>query len=189
MAIYRWRHQSTEKVIEATKNHNPQVGDTWIAYESTIPTSKKKYWIFDIIDANTHFLLASRLSANRKIEDIRFLIESAMQKAHKIPKFIITRTPSKYLKAVEEILGLDFDRVNIRRPSQGYYTKFSLYWHHIIRGRASMMSRLKSLRTVQITFKGWAMDYNYYSPQRALQDRTPADAAQVGYRYKVDIRQ
>jgi transposase-like protein len=184
--IYRWIHQSTEKVMEATKDHNPQVGNTWIAYESAIPTRLKKYLIFDIIDTDTHFLLASRLSTNRKIEDIRFLIESAMQKAHKMPEVILTRAPSKYLKAVEEVLGLDFKRVDIKRPNKGYYTKFSVYWRRIMKGRGSMIRRLKSLSAVQLTFKGWMADYNYYSPQKALLDRTPADVAKVGYRYKVD---
>jgi transposase-like protein len=175
--IYRWVHQSTEKVLEATKAHHPQVCNTWIAYESLIQIGFKKYWISDLIDLESHFLLASRLSNNRKIEDIRILIESAMQKAHKIPEKIITRNTSRYLKAIEQILGLDFDRVQIIRPGEGHSMKFSVYWHSILKGRSRITHSLKSLELVHLTLKGWMINYNYYSPQRSLKDRTPADVA------------
>lgn len=182
--IYRWVHQTTEKLLESTKDHHPQVGNNWVAYESTIPISFKKYWVSDLVDTDTHFLLASRLSTNRKIEDIRILIESSIQKAHKIPEKIITRNPSKYLKAIEQVIGLDFNRVQILRPDKGYEMKFSVYWYHILKGRNNITRSLKSLEIAQLTLKGWVMDYNYYSPQRSLQDKTPAEVAEVGYRLK-----
>jgi transposase-like protein len=184
--IYRWVHQTTQKLLERTKDHHPQVGNNWVGYESTIPISFKKYWICDLIDTDTHFLLASRLSTNRKIEDIRILIESSMQKAHKIPEKIITRNPSKYLKAIEQVMGLDSKRVQILRPDKGYEMKFSVYWHHILKGRNSITRSLKSLEIAQLTLKGWEMDYNYYSPQRSLQEKTPAEVAKIGYRLEAN---
>jgi transposase-like protein len=182
--VYRWVHQSTEKVLEATKDHNPQVSNTWIAYESRMQIGFKQYWVSDLVDLETHFLLASRLSNNRKIEDIIILIESAMQKAHKIPEKIITRNSTKYLKAIEQILGLDFDRVQIIRPGKGHEMKFSVYWHNILKGRNRITHNLKSLKLVHLTLKGWTINYNYYSPQRSLKDRTPADVAG----WKIEMR-
>ena len=182
--VYRWVHRSTEKVLEATKDHHPQVSHTWIAYESSILIGTKKYWIFDLIDADTHFLLASRLSTNRKIEDVRILIESAMQKAHKIPGEIITRNISRYLKAIEQIMGLDSDKVQITQPGKGHGIKFAVYWHNILKGRSRITHSLKSLELVHLTLQGWILNYNYYSPQRSLRDKTPANVAG----WKIEMR-
>ena len=164
--VYRWVRQSTEKVMEATRDHHPQVGNTWISYESVILIGSKNFWLSDLIDADTHFLLASRLSIHRKIEDTRILIESAMQKAHKIPEKIVTRNTSRYSKAIEQILGLDFNRVHIVSPVKGHEMKFSVYWHNILKGRKRITRNLKSLALVNLTLQGW-INYNYYSPQNA----------------------
>ncbi|MDD5701019.1 MAG: DDE-type integrase/transposase/recombinase [Dehalococcoidales bacterium] len=175
--VYRWVRQSTEKVLEATRDHHPRVGNDWIAYESAILIGLKNYWVSDLIDADSHFLLASRLSANRKVEDARILIESAMQKAHRIPDKIITRNASRYLKAIEQVMGLDFERVKIMRPDKGYEIKFLVYWHNILKGRKRITRNLKSLALVNLTLQGWIIDYNYYSPQRSLSDKSPAGSA------------
>lgn len=175
--VYRWIHQSTKNVLEATKDHHPQVTNTWIAYESTILIGLKKYQVSDLIDSSTHFLLASRLSNNRKIEDIRLLIESAMQRANKIPAEIITRNASRYQKAIEQIMGIDYKQSLIKKPGKGYEVKFSAFWHNNLKGRSRIMHNLKSLDIVQLTLLGWIINYNYYSPQRSLQDRTPANVA------------
>jgi transposase-like protein len=175
--VYRWVHQSTKKILEVTKDHHPQVGDTWIAYESTILIGFNKYWISDLIDEGTHFLLASRLSPNRKIEDIRTVIESAMQKAHKIPEKLITRNASRYSKAIEQVMGLDFGKVKIVPPDKGHGMKFSVYWHHILKGRSRILYSLKSLEIAQLTIQGWMINYNYFMLQRPLKDRTPANVA------------
>jgi transposase-like protein len=175
--VYRWVHQSTKNVLEATKDHNPQVTKTWIAYESTILIGLKKYRVSDLIDSSTHFLLASRLSNNSKIEDIRLLIESAMQRAQKIPDEIITRNASRYQKAIEQIMGLDWKKVRIKKSDKDDEIKFSVYWHNILKGRSHILHNLKSLNMVQLTLLGWIINYNYYSPQRSLKDRTPANAA------------
>lgn len=174
--VYRWVRQSTEKVMEATRDHHPQVGNTWISYESVILIGSKNFWLSDLIDADTHFLLASRLSIHRKIEDTRILIESAMQKAHKIPEKIVTRNTSRYSKAIEQILGLDFNRVHIVSPVKGHEMKFSVYWHNILKGRSRITHNMKSLELAHLTLQGWMLNYNYYSRQRSLRDRTPANA-------------
>jgi transposase-like protein len=175
--IYRWIHQSTERVYEATRDHHPQVSNNWIAYESRILIGLKKYWVSDLIDVDTHFLLASRLSISRRIDDIRILIESAMQRAHKIPVKIITRNTSRFLKATEQIMGLDCEKVQIFHPDKNQEMKFSVYWHNILKGRSRITHTLKSLELVNLTLKGWMIDYNYYSNQKSLQSKSPAKAA------------
>jgi transposase-like protein len=112
--IYRWVHQSTEEVLEATKVRLPRVSKIWIAYETPILIGFKKYYPSDNIDERTHFLLASGLSANRNIEDTRVLIESAIQRAHIIPEKIITRNTLRYSKTIEQVTGLDSEEVQIK---------------------------------------------------------------------------
>jgi transposase-like protein len=186
--IYRWTRQFTDKVSEDVKFHRPQVGSIWIAFESTILVGFKEYWILDLIDADTHYLLASRLSTRRNSEDIRVLTELAMQRAHKIPEKIVTRRPSKYLKVIDQALNLEFKNIQITCPEKGYTMKFSTYWHHILNGRSNITRGLKSLEIAQLVLKGWVSNYNYYSQQKSLQDKTPAQAAKVDYRHEAMIK-
>jgi transposase-like protein len=184
--VYRWIRKTTEEALEVTKAHHPQVGNTWEACESTILVGRKKYWVSDLVDSDTHFLLASGISTKHMISDIKILIESAIWRAHKVPEKIITRSSSRYLKAIEQVMGLDFKRVQIIHPGKDIEIRFSIYWHHLLKSRSEIIHNRKSLDTVKLILNGWIINYNYFSTQRSLLDKTPAQVAGVGYGYEIN---
>jgi transposase-like protein len=181
--VYRWISHLTKKILNDTKDHRPKVGNTWIAFENPAIISTKKYWILDLIDSSTHFLLASRLSTNRGVDDIRILLESAIAKAGKIPEEIINRRRAKYLNGVEQALGTDSGRVQVNTSGNRDGMKFPV-WRSIIKGRSTIMRRLKSLEIARLTLDGWTVYYNYYITQESLKGKTPSQAAMIEYIYE-----
>jgi transposase-like protein len=61
--------------IDHFRDYKPQVGDTWIADETMLDLDgNHKIWFWDIIDTDTRFLLASRVSVSRTTQDAEALI-------------------------------------------------------------------------------------------------------------------
>jgi transposase-like protein len=180
--LYRWIHQLIQKVLEDTSNHQPNVGSTWIVFETSIMFGNKKYWVLDLLDTLTRFQLASRLSSTRNIEDIVILIESAMNKSQKIPEEIIARRTTKYLKGAERTLGANIKKVQIRTPGRDE-RRFSAYWHNIIKERSNIVHNLKSSEIFRLSLDGWITYYNYYLTQESLKGKTPSQKAKIEYSY------
>ncbi|MBA7695297.1 hypothetical protein ES703_103920 [subsurface metagenome] len=80
-AIYGWIQRFTQAAITATKDYKPKVGDTWVADETMLNIGGKKLWFWDLIDAETRFLLASHISTTRTTRDARALVEKAADRA------------------------------------------------------------------------------------------------------------
>ena len=89
-AVMKWVKKYTKEAIRQTKDLKPKVGDTWIADETYIridklrpndpnienpySKSRKAKWVvfWDIIDADTRFLLASHLTTTRALRTLRY---------------------------------------------------------------------------------------------------------------------
>ena len=94
-------------------------------------------------------MLASRLSTSRGVDDIRILLESAKDKADKIPEQIINRSKNKYLNGVKEAFGIDSRRVQINTSGSRDEMKLPV-WRGIIKGRSTILHRLKSLEIARL---------------------------------------
>ena len=63
--VYRWVLDYAQKAIKILDKYQPKVGNIWIADETVIKFNGQNYWLWDIIDKKTRFLIASYLSENR----------------------------------------------------------------------------------------------------------------------------
>jgi len=79
-AVYGWIQRFTQVAIITAKDYKPKVGDTWVADETVLNIEGKKLWFWDLIDAETRFLLASHISTTRTTRDARALVEKAADK-------------------------------------------------------------------------------------------------------------
>lgn len=105
--IYRWLDHFIEQARYKVRDTKPNVGDVWMADETVIKINRKKYWLFDCIDATTRSLLSSHLSPNRETREARALMEKAAQRAGKAPKVVLTNELAAYLDGVELAFGAD----------------------------------------------------------------------------------
>ena len=183
--VFEWVDKYTSLAAKQFRDVKPKVGDTWIADETMLIMDKGvKVWFWDIIDADTRFLIASRASLNRGTMDARLLMEAAYKKAGKAPKEIITDQLRSYLDGIELTFGADTQHIQggpFKIKSSGESTSQIERFHGTIKERTKVMRAFRDMDTLIQFMDGYLVYYNYFKPNDALDGKTPAEAAKVKY--------
>jgi transposase-like protein len=183
-SIDKWVARFSKLAIAEARKTTVTVGDTWLASENAVKIGGKSYRAIDIIDNETRFLLATRLSYGQAIEDIAYILQAARDKAGKVPEKVLTNDWKGYSNGIELAYGSDAE--HILKVSPGRKTDFSRlteYWHNTIKARGKVLSRLKNNAHAQIVLDGWLVHYNFFSIQEALNGRTPAEVARSNFKF------
>lgn len=189
-AVIKWVNKYTNEAIRQTRDlHPPTLGDTWIADETYIKTDIKTsdpkgvvFW--DIIDARTRFLLATRITTTRNKQDARALMEMAAKRAGKSPKVVVTDKLASYLDGIEMAFGSD-SRHRQGGPfkvlGSGESTSLIERFHNSLKDRTKVMRDLRDKGTLKRFTDGWLVHYNFYRLHTALKGKAPAEAAGLEY--------
>lgn len=190
-AVIKWVNRFTSKAIRDTAHLHPNVGNTWIADETYIQTDLKTtdpkgvvFW--DIIDAKTRYLLASRITTTRNKQDARQLMELAAKRAGKVPKVVVTDKLGAYIDGIELAFGADTKHVQggpFKVLESGGNTALIERFHNTLKDREKVMRDLKDKNTLKRFTDGWLVYYNFFRPNMALKNRTPAEASGLEYEY------
>jgi transposase-like protein len=178
--IYEWVVDYTNLALHDIKPLKARTGDTWVADEMVVKIGGKKYWNWNVMDADTRYLLACRLSPSRTTKDAALVMKKAMENAYKPPKRIVTDRLSSYIDGIELVFGSQSKHVQSGGIRAEVNNNLSERLQGTIRQREKVMRGLKSQRTAQLVMDGWTMHYNHFRPHESLGDRTPADAAGLG---------
>jgi transposase-like protein len=185
-AVYNWIDRFTKNAIEITRYYRPNTGYVWSVDETAINISGKQYWLLNVIDIKTRFLLASYLSRYRRVEDVQSTLTQAYNCAGKLPKVIM----SDRLQAYQDAIPLTFGSNKVKhlqvkkfasRPNNNIIERL----HGTIKGRTKVMRDLKRA-DVNTVLSGFAIHYNYFRPHETLskeKSTTPAEKAQTQFPY------
>jgi putative transposase len=189
-AVIKWVNKYTNKAIQGTKDLHPKVGNTWIADETYIKTDIKTrdpkgvvFW--DIIDADTRFLLASRITTTRSTQDAKQLMELAAKRADKTPRVVITDKLAAYIDGIELAFGSD------TKHRQGspfnieveHNTSLIERFHNTLKDRTKVMRDLRDRHTLKRFTDGYLVHYNFFRQNMALDNKTPAEVAGIEYEH------
>ena len=185
-AIYGWVKRLTKIALAEAKNHTPQVGDKWLADECVIKLKDgKKYWLINVIDYDTRFLLASKLSSRRAIKDICLAFKIAKDKARKSPKVMMTDGWLAYIDGCELVFGANTKHlVTTPFKEKELSTNIVERWHGTLKDRLKPMRGMDKSETYQLILEGFILNYNYLRPHESLKDKTPAEVAKIDFPYK-----
>jgi transposase-like protein len=187
--VYGWLTRYTKEVIKEADKIHPQVGGQWVVDETVVHKNwggrKRKLWLIDIIDTDTRFLLATKLSRNRNKEDIRVLMEKAKEKAGKSPKEVWSDGWGGYRDGIELAFGAETKHV-VTTPFGDADSSSTLIerWHGTLKDRTKIMRGLKTKETAQLILDGWLIHYNYFRGHEGLDGKTPAEKARVQLPFK-----
>ncbi len=185
-AIYGWVKRLTRIGLAEARKHTPQVGDKWLADECVIKLKDgKKYWLINVIDYDTRFLLASKLSSSRGINSLKAAFETAQNKANKSPKAMLTDGWQAYQEACETVFGGDTKHI-VTTPfvEKDLSTNVVERWHGTLKDRLKPMRGMDKSETYQLILEGFILNYNYLRPHESLKDKTPARVAKTDFPYK-----
>jgi putative transposase len=185
-AVIKWVNKYTNKAIQETKDLHPKVGNTWIADETYIKTDVKTsdpkgvvFW--DIIDADTRFLLASRITTTRSTQDAKQLMELAAKRANKTPTSVVTDKLAAYIDGIELAFGSDARHRQGSPFNVEHSTALIERFHNTLKDRTKVMRDLRDKHTLKRFTDGWLVYYNFSRPNMALANKSPAEATGLKY--------
>jgi transposase-like protein/DNA-directed RNA polymerase subunit RPC12/RpoP len=177
--VYHWLIRFTREAIRLFEPMKPKVSDTWIADETTIKFQDKLYWIWDIIDRDTRFLLASFLSPNRGTREAKTLMELASERAGKAPKWIITDKLKAYIDGIELVFGAETKHLQTSPFGGVDSTNIIERFQGTVKERTKVLWGFKTPETARLILAGFMVHYNYFRLHISLQKRTPAEVAGI----------
>ncbi len=185
---YNWEKRFTKIALNEAEKYTPKVGDVWECDETVIHNNfggkKKRLWLIDVLDRDTRFILATKLSLNRNKNDIKLAMEHARQVAGKIPKRILTDGWKGYIDGIEIAFGADAKHIQttpFKKSAES--TNLVERWQGTLKERTKVMRGLKTIESMNEFLKGWVIHYNFFRPHISLNDKTPAQVAGVNFPY------
>jgi len=180
--IYEWIQKYTQYATDSIKGYAPKkIGGTWIADETVIELDGQNVWLWDIIDYDTRFLLATRLSRSRTTQDAQMLYDRAVKMAGREPDKVITDKLASYL---DVRYGKGTEHIRSRPFAVEDNTQMIERFHETLKQRTKTMRGLKNLESALDFIAGWLVHYNYLRPHTALDDKTPAEVAGIDFPYE-----
>ena len=176
--IYEWVRDYTDKALKEMKGHKAKTGGHWVADEMQVDVGGNKMWMWNVMDAETRYILASHLTPRRDANAARVVLRKAALAADKPPKSITTDKLRSYISAVKDVLP-----ESKHTQSEGMRADINNNLSERLQG--TFRDRIKTLRgmdsriTGQRYLDGWVFTYNNFRGHESLRDQTP------GYRAKV----
>jgi transposase-like protein len=185
--VYRWLLKYTEDAVNLFSPMVAKVSDKWVADETAIKIDEKLYWVWDIIDSHSRFLLATHLSPNRGTKDAQILMELASKKAGGlIPKVVITDKLAGYLGGIELTFGSDTKHIQGSPFDIGNDSNLIERMQGTIKERTKILRGFKTVPTARLILDGFIVHYNYFRTHLGLKDftpkgidKTPAEVAKI----------
>ena len=173
---WNWVKRFTKEAIRQAKSFKPNVGSTWVADETYMKLGKRNVYFWDIIDADTRYLLATHVSFTRNGRDAQQLMALARKRAGKAPSSVITDKLGSYIVGIEEEFGADskhrqggpFDKEN----STSLIERF----HRTLEQRADVFQKFKNISDIRLLTDGWLINYNFFKQHEGVGNVPPAQA-------------
>ena len=136
----------------------------------------EKYWLFNVMDSRTRFVLAAYLSPERTTRAAATALSLARERASSTPRVVKTDGLASYqqgiktaFKPVKHIVSKGIRATinnNLSERLQG-----------TLRDRDKTLRGLKSKESGQQYLDGLVLNYNYFRPHQALNGKRPAERA------------
>ena len=168
--IRRWIARYTRQAVMALGGVRPHVGDQWVVHETRVTThtpGSKPVWLWDLMDTETRFLLATGFSVKRSALDFNALLDLATRRANAWPTVVLADVLLPEIESAQ-------NRFEVR-PSTNMVRRVL----GILRDRNPVVQRLVSRNAAHLVVSGWAVHYNFFGAHPDLGAKTPAEAAGV----------
>lgn len=176
-SVYKWVGEYTGVAEDTLRDHKPRTGDEWVADEMQVKVGGERYWLWNIMDSTTRYILASYLSPRRTTQAGVELMRRAQEASGNLPKTIKTDRLKSYIDAIERVFGGDVKHVQSEGLRAEVNNNRSERLQGTYRARTKVLRGLKTRRSGQRFLDGWAINYNLFRPHMSLKGRTPAQAA------------
>jgi len=181
--VLNWINKYEEKIGNYVKTLKPELSGQWHVDEMKVKFGGNWKWLWNVIDKDTRYLLASNITEKREVEDARevFALAKEVAKGQR-PERVISDGLQAYKQAFnKEFFTLKHPRtehISHIRLSGDLNNNLIERLHGTKREREKVMRGLKTEETPIIPLQD--IYYNYVRPHKALEGKTPAETAGIG---------
>ena len=176
--IYAWVKTYTDVATDRMDDYKAEVGDHWVADEMLVDVGGEQFWNWNVMDADTRYILASHLSPFRDAKAAEAVMLKASNAASKPPKSITTDKLRSYDSAVKKVFP-DAKHVKSEGLQASVNNNLSERLQGTFRQRTKTLRGLESLETGQRYLDGWVITYNLFREHEGLKYNTPGEEAEV----------
>jgi transposase-like protein len=187
--IERWVKRMRRRLAYYADTSGPSVGDIWHADETMVNVDGQLRYVWNVMDHETRYWLASPVSEGRKVSDARETLRRAKGVAGFRPRALVTDGYPPYGEAVRKELyaNTDFTTHFVIPPIRKVIENRLLDLHPgnnimerlqgIQRGITKVMRGFNDLASAQDQIDGYRGYYNLVRPHQGLGGMTPAERA------------
>jgi putative transposase len=185
--IYKWIQRYIPKISEYVNSLIPQLSNQWHADELFVKMkggeTRKGHtgiaYLWNVMDRESRFLIASKLSEKRDINGAVQTFNEAIKNSHNNkPEVVYTDALRAYREGVKQTLGNKVEHVSkcgINKPHANN--------NRIERMNGTLRERVKVQRGWKSSkfaiVEGQRIYYNFVKPHKALKGKTPAEIAGI----------
>ena len=177
--IYQWVRDYTKDALKEMERHPAHTGGRWVVDQMQLDVGGQQYWIWNVMDRSTGYLLASHLTKERDARSALAVLKKAAAAAEEPPRTVRTDRRPYYVLSVKQIfpdarhlrlVGVG-NREDIKNPSKREQGLF--------RQRTRTLRGLGSKESGQLYLDGWTLDYNLFRDHESMDGEPPGQAAKV----------
>jgi putative transposase len=198
MTIYGWIARFTPRAARWMDSLGARTGEKWHVDETVVTSDGNPRWVWNVVDAQTRFLIATHATKLRRVRDARVLMRRAKATTPDRPLTVLSDGLPAYRKAVGRELSFrcDGEVVNPhhRVPSVRAKKSNNLVerLHGTEKDRIKVMRGFHGRKGPKLLMEGFRVHYNIVRPHGAL-GTTPGIAASLpdpgGFRWREILRQ
>lgn len=176
--LYRWVTEYTDAAKDIMGDFPAHTSGKWVADEIQVRVGGEKYWLWNVMDANTRYALAVHLSPNRDNRAAVAVMRKAMAAADAPPRSITTDKLGSYTSAIKSVFP-DAEHIQSEGLRARVNNNLSERLQGTIRDREKTLRGLDGLESGQRYFDGWQVNYNVMREHEGIEFQTPAEMAGV----------
>ena len=165
--VYRWVRDLSKKADDVLRLMKVDAGRVWVADEVVVRVGGKNYWLFNVMDSQTRFLLAAYLSPTRTTRAAATAL--ARQRSNNPPVAVKTDGLASYRDAMPRAFPTHRVRHVVSKGVKAdINNNLSERLQGTIRDRDKTLRGLKARDTGQAYVDGLVTHYNpvYFRPPR-----------------------
>ena len=176
--VYEWVTEYTNHAKAVLEDHPAHTSGKWVADETQVKVGGESYWLWNLMDAGTRYVLAVHLSPNRDTRAAVAVMRKAMANADAPPKSITSDKLGSYVPAIKQVFP-DAEHIQSEGIRAELNNNLSERLQGTIKDRQKTLRGLEHLESGQQYLDGWAINYNMFREHEGVKGQTPAEMAGV----------
>jgi transposase-like protein len=182
VAILKWVRKYMRLMRSYVEKLTPKTSGIWHTDEMTVNVNGELKWLWNLMDNDTRFLLASQIHKQRGVKDVKEVFAEAKEKTKSMPIAVVHDGLRSYDEAFnKEFFTLANPRVqNVRSIGQrNGFNQLVERIHGTIRERDKVMRALDNEESAKEFIEAFKIWYNFLRPHMSLGGLTPAERAGI----------